>query len=175
MAKFVIYCASTDQFLCDGKEPFVGTEEEAKRIVKNEVVDSKRYEVKPVKFFKQWEKAEAQKEERAKKTLYGFSPGEPEFHYKKPEGQARYLLILGKQDSRKSGMLVKDFDKLQDAITMANRSVKKITEELPGYTYFVFDSENYTYITEVTDHGSAKVTRTGSRKGKRKADIGAAV
>lgn len=170
MAKFVIYCAGSDQFLCDGNEPFIGTEEEVKRVLKHEVVDSKKYEIKPIKFLKQWAIAEKKKEEKAKKAKYEFSPGEPEFHYKKPEGQARYLLILGKEDCRKTGMLVKDFDTLATAVTMAQRSIKKVSEELPGFSYFVFDSELYTYVKHITDSESKPISSTRSRNGKRKID-----
>lgn len=130
---------------------FVGTEAEVNKVLKNEVIDGKRYEVKPFKFFKSWELKQRKEEESKQSAAFRFSPTMPEFHYKKSEDESRYLLILGKEGERKSGRLVKAFDSVEEAITIATRSIQKVSKELPGYAYFILDSERYGYVSEVNE------------------------
>lgn len=168
MSKYVIYCPGPDLFLCDNKVPFVGTEEEVKHVLKHEVVDPKRYEIKPLKFLKQWEAKKQKEEEALAKEPYKFSPPRPEFHYKRPENQRQYLLVLGKDEERKTGRLVKDFDTVEEAVTMALKSIVKLTKELPDHAYFILNSEAYSYVARISSTGTEWYVKiSGSGQGKR--------
>jgi len=149
MPKYVIYCPRHDIFLCDNGVPLVGTEAELKRVLKHEVVDHKKYEIKPIKFFKKWEVKKRKEEENLAKAPYGFSPSQPEFQYKKPKDQKQYLLVLGKEYEKRTGRMVKDFDTAEEAATMALKSIVKLTKELPDHAYFILDSEAYSYVARI--------------------------
>jgi hypothetical protein len=168
MEKFVIYCIASDQLLLEGNDPFIGTEKEAKHVLKHEVVDSKRYEIKPLKFIKEWAK-KIKKQEKAEGTIgYRFSPIAPEFHYKPEERHARYLLILGEEGVRKSGKLVKDFASVEEAVIMGSRSIKQVVKQFPSYAYFILDTERYGYVSRLDEKGITDYERIELGNSKRK-------
>jgi hypothetical protein len=153
MSKYVIYCPKSDQFMMENNVVFTGTEAELSKVLKHEIVDAKRYEIKPIKFFKSWELKKIKEEENDQINSFKFSPPKPEFYYKKPDDQPRYLLILGKEQERRSGQLVKAFDNVAEAVKMATRSIQKVSKELPDYAYFILDSERYDYVAEINQKG----------------------
>lgn len=166
MDKFVIYCLASNQLMTDGGAPVIGTEKELKRILKDEVVDAKRYEVKPISFMKQWAKKEKQLETEKEALVYKFSPTYPEFHYKPQEGEQRYLLIVGEEGVKKSGRKVKDFASAEDAIKMATQSIVKLTKEFPQHAYYVLDLERYGYVSRIDQKGITKYSRFRASKSK---------
>ena len=172
MDKFVIYCTASDQLMVDGNTPFIGTEKEVKNVLKNEVVDSKRYEIKPLGFMKEWARKIKKQEEEQAREVYRFSPTAPEFHYKPSEEQKRYLLILGQEGVRKSGRLVKDFASIEEAVNMGNKSIKKIIKDFPDYAYFILDTERYAYVSRLDEKGIVQYEFSRSRDSKRKSNSG---
>lgn len=174
MDKFVIYCTASDQLMLEGSTPFIGTEKEVKDVLRHEVVDAKRYEIKPISFMKQWAKKIKKQEEEQGRASYRFSPTFPEFHYKALDDQQRYLLILGQEGVRKSGRLVKDFASVEDAVTMGSKSIKKVVQELPDHAYFILDTERYAYVSRLNEKGITHYEFSGLGNSKRKSRSGSA-
>lgn len=166
MDKYVIYCLASNQLMTDGDAPVIGTEKEIKHILKNEVVDSKRYEMKPISFMKEWAKKIKKQEEENQTASYRFSPPNPEFHYKRNENEPQYLLIVGQDGVRKSGKLVKAFASAEEAAIMATRSVSKLNKEFPELAFYILDLERYGYVSRVDQKGITEYIRFGA--GKRK-------
>ena len=153
MSKFVAYIPGMDSFLMDGDTPFIDSEKEVKRVITTEVVHPKMYELKPVSFLKTWAKRQEKLEAEAAATPYKFSPPRLEFHYKRKEGEKRYLLVVGDEEVGKSGTKVKEFDSRTEALTMAQRSIAGLTKEFPTLGYYVFDTETYGYTDGITANG----------------------
>lgn len=149
MAKYVIYIPGIDALMMDGKEPYINDEKEVRRVIAEETVHPKHYEAKPVSFLKAWAKKQEQKEAEVKARPHRFSPTSPEFHYIRPEGQKRYLLIVGDENQSKSGTLVKDFDTREEAATLADRSIAGLIKEFPNLGYFIFDAQTYGYTDAI--------------------------
>ena len=166
MDKYVIYCLASNQLMTDGDAPVIGTEKELKRILKDEVVDAKRYEIKPISFMKQWAKKEKELESEKDNSAYRFSPLYPEFHYRPTEGEQRYLLIVGQEGVKKSGRRVKDFASIEDAAKMAKQSIVKLTKEFPEHAYYILDLEKYGYVSRIDQNGITKYSRFRSSKSK---------
>lgn len=150
MAKYVAYIPGMDSFLMDGNTPYIDEEKEVKRVIAHETVHPKSYEAKPVSFLKTWAKRQQQKEQEEKTKPYRFSPTAPEFHYRSPEGQARYLLVVGNENESKSGLAVKAFDSRDEAVIFARKSISGLTKELPNLGYYILDTENHVYVDGIT-------------------------
>lgn len=146
MSKFVIYTPSSDGFLEDKGEPFVGTQKEVEYIIRNEVVNPKHYEIKPHKFLNQWLKQQEAAEIAKAKIPYNFSPLEVEYGYTPPSNQARFLLILGEAGKRKSGQLVKAFNTIEATDAFARASHSKLQKEFPNLGYYIYDTGESCYV-----------------------------
>lgn len=146
MAKYVAYIPKTDSFLMDGDTPYIDEEKEVRRVIAHETVHPKSYEAKSSSFLKTWAKRQQQKEQEEKTKPYGFSPTAPEFHYRSPKGQARYLVVVGDENESKSGLAVKAFDSRDEAAIFARKSISGLTKEFPNLGYYTLDTENYVYV-----------------------------
>lgn len=166
MDKFVIYCVASDQIMTDGRDPFIGTEKEVKYVLKHEVIDAKRYEIKPASFMKEWARKIKKQEAENENVSYRFSPPNPEFYYKRGENEERYLLILGEEGVRKSGKLVKAFASADEAANMALKSASKLNKEFPQLAFYILDLERYGYVSRIDKEGITEYF--GSRASKRK-------
>lgn len=151
MGKYIIYIPGSDSIMMDGKEPYVDSEKEVKRVIMEETVHKKAmYEPRPVSFLKAWAKRQQERETKQKSKPYMFSPTNIEIKYVKPENQKRFLLIVGEYGVKNSGTLVKDFDTLDEAAKLANKSIKGLIKELPHLGYYVYDNELETYVLEIS-------------------------
>lgn len=150
MSKYVAYIPEIDSFLMDGDKPYIDDEKAVKRVITEEVVHPKKYELKPVAFLKTWAKKQEKLEAEAAKKPYRFSPPSHEFHYVRKADEQRYILVVGDENVSKSGTKVKDFDNREDAITMANRSINGLVKEFPTLGYYIFDTETYGYTDGIT-------------------------
>jgi hypothetical protein len=166
MDKFVIYCTASDQLMVEGQVPFIGTEKEVKHVLKNEVVDAKRYEIKPISFMKEWAKKIKKQETDNQSASYRFSPSYPEFHYRRSEDEQRYLLIVGQEGIRKSGKLVKTFASAEEAAKMATQSAVKLNKEFPELSFYILDLEKYGYVSRIDKEGITEYSRFGTSKRK---------
>lgn len=149
MAKYVIYLPGSDSLMMDGGKPYIDEEKEIKRVISEETCNPKNYEAKPVSFLKKWQERQDREEAEKSKTPYAFSPPSPEFRYRAPQDQKRYLLVVGEAYKSKSGILVKDFDTREEAARLANRSIEKLTTEFPNLAYFILDTEAYGYTDTI--------------------------
>lgn len=167
MAKYVIYIPGIDSMMMDGKEPYIADEKEVRRVIAEETVHPKHYEAKPVSFLRTWAKKQEQKESEQKARPHRFSPTSPDFHYVRPEGQKRYLLVVGDENESKSGTMVKDFDTREEAATLAERSIAGLTKEFPNLGYFIFDTETYGYTDTIKlgERWRVEDSRHGNSKG----------
>lgn len=159
MTKYIIYIPDSDSIMMDGKEPYVDTEKEVKRVIVEETVHKKAmYEPKPVSFLKTWAKKQQKKEQEQKSKPYKFSPTFIEIKYVKPARQKRFLLVVGVEGIKNSGTLVKDFDILEEAAKLANKSIKGLIKEFPQFGYYIYDTKLETYVLEISrsDESTAK-------------------
>jgi hypothetical protein len=147
--KFIIYIPKSDSILMDGNIPYVDTEKNVKWVIENEVVHKKNYEPKPIKFLQTWAKRQKKEEETRSKAPYLFSPMCTEFQYTHPKGRGNYLLIVGEEDKKNSGNLVKDFDSVEDAARLANKSIDGLAKEFPNLKYFIYDVRNFKYVRTI--------------------------
>ena len=154
--KYVVYCIASDQLMTDGKDYYVASEKEVKALLKNEVVDAKRYEIKPFSFVKEWERKIKKTEAAKNADEFKFSPGFPEFHYKRQAGENRYLLILGQENLRRSGQRVKDFASVKEATDLSLKTIKNVVKEMPNHAYFILDLDKHGYISRVDKKGISK-------------------
>lgn len=150
MAKFVAYIPGMDSFLMDGDTPYIDEEKEVKRVIAHETVHPKSYEAKPASFLRTWAKRQQQKEEQEKVKPYRFSPTSPEFHYKPPEGQLRYLVVVGDENTAKSGLAVKAFDSREQAAIFTRKSISGLTKEFPNLGYYTLDTDAHVYTDGIT-------------------------
>lgn len=154
--KYVVYCIASDQLMMDGKEYYVGSEKDVKALLKNEVVDAKRYEMKPASFVKEWERKIKKAEASKNGDSYKFSPGFPEFHYRRQTGEERYILVLGQEKIRKSGQRIKDFASIKEATALSLKTIKNVAKEMPDCAYFILDLEKYDYVSRIDKTGISK-------------------
>lgn len=169
MAKYVVYIPSMDSFLMDGDEPYVDEEKEVKRVIAEETVHPKMYEPRPITFLKTWAKKQQKLEEEAAAKPYAFSPPKPEFHYKPKPDDKQYVLVVGDENTSKSGMKVQEFDSREEAITMALRSIAGLVKEFPTLGYYVLDTDTYGYTDGITASGQWRVEDFGHGLGEGKA------
>jgi hypothetical protein len=108
------------------------------------------YELKPVSFLKTWAKRKKEQETKQKSKPYMFSPTQIEIKYVKPKNQKRFLLIVGKYNVKNSGILVKDFDTLDEAAKLANKSIKGLIKKFPHMGYYIYDNKLKTYVLELS-------------------------
>ena len=148
MAKFIIYIPSSDTVMTDGSGPYIDEEKEVKRVISQETVHPKIYEIRPVAFLKTWAKNQIKKEKAEALKPYRFSPTKAEFYYKPPLNQKNYLLIVEDEKLDKSGILVKDFDNMEDAVKLASTSINGLVKEFPKLGYYIYDinQQQYTRI-----------------------------
>ena len=148
MAKFIIYIPSSDTVMTDGSGPYIDDEKEVKRVISEETVHPKIYEIRPVAFLKTWAKNQIKKEKAEALKPYRFSPTKAEFYYKPPLNQKNYLLIVADEKLDKSGILVKDFDNIEDAVKLASTSINGLVKEFPKLGYYIYDinQQQYTRI-----------------------------
>lgn len=176
MAKFVAYIPGMDSFLMDGDTPYIDEEKEVKRVIAHETVHPKSYEAKPASFLKTWAKRQQQKEEEEKTKPYRFSPTNPEFHYKHPEGQLRYLVVVGDENTSKSGLAVKAFDSREQAAIFARKSISGLAKEFPNLGYYILDTNAHVYTDGITATSQWRyedyAPRVGVREGARAQDDG---
>ena len=150
MAKCIAYIPGTDSFLMHGDTPYVDEEKEVKRVIAHETVHPKKYELKPAAFLKTWAKRQQKKEQEEKANPYKFSPSYAEFKYLPPEGQLKYLVVVGEEYVAKSGLAVKAFDSRAEAAIFARKSISGLTKEFPNLGYYILDTENYVYTDGIT-------------------------
>jgi len=134
----------------DGNTPYIDEERNIKKVIAHETVHPKNYEVKPVSFLKTWVKKQQKKEQEKKAEPYKFSPIAPEFNYRSPEGQPRYLIVVGNNNKSKSGLKVKAFDSRDEAVIFARKSISGLTKEFPDLGYYILDTKNHVYIDGIT-------------------------
>jgi hypothetical protein len=161
MSKYVAYIPEIDSFLMDGPVPYIDDEKEVRKVITEEVVHPKKYELKPVAFLKAWAKKQEKLEEESANKPYRFSPPNPEFHYGCKEGEKQYLLIVGDENVSKSGTKVKDFDNREEAITIAERSINGLVKEFPNLGYYIFDTRTYGYTDGITGSNKWRVEDFG--------------
>ena len=151
MAKFIIYIPSSDTVMTDGSGPYIDEEKEVKRVISQETVHPKIYEIRPVAFLKTWAKNQIKKEKAESLKPYRFTPTKAEFYYKPPLNQKNYLLIVADEKLAKSGILVKDFDNMEDAVKLASTSINGLVKEFPKLGYYIYDinQQQYTRINNL--------------------------
>lgn len=154
MAKVAIFIPGHNTFLMDKGEIYIDEEREAKRVIAEDIIDKKAYEIKPMSFVKTWLKAERKKEAEAESKSYCFNP--PlcrEEDYTPPKGQKQFILILAKRKFRNSGELVKDFKQGLEAMNFAKRTFQKLHEEHAEYAYYIYDTKQRKYVGGLSDRG----------------------
>lgn len=171
MSKYVAYIPEIDSFLMDGDKPYIDDEKSVKKVITEEVVHPKKYELKPVSFLKTWAKKQEKLEAEAAKKPYRFSPPGPEFHYIRKDDEQRYILVVGDENVSKSGTKVKDFDSREEAITMASRSINGLVKEFPTLGYYIFDTEIYGYTDGITGNQRWRVEDFGPGQGQGEVDV----
>lgn len=172
MSKYVAYIPEFDSFLMDGDQPYIDEEKAVRKVITEEVVHPKKYELKPVSFLKTWAKKQEKLEEESANRPYRFSPSFPEFHYKRKHGEKRFLLVVGEENVSKSGSRVKDFDTRAEAITMAERSINGLTKEFPNLGYYVFDTETHGYTDGITGNEKWRTEDFGHGNSERATESG---
>ena len=150
MARYIVYIPGSDSVMMDGGEPYIADEKEVRRVIAEETCHPRSYEAKPVSFLKKWQERQDEEERERVSRPYRFSPTYPELRYQRPEGQKRYLLIIGDEFTSKSGTLVKDFDTREDAVKLANKSIAKLAKQFPNLAYFILDTESHGYTDRVS-------------------------
>lgn len=148
MAKnYVIYIPNCDGIMLDGGVPYIGEEQEVRRVIAHETVQPKNYEAKPVAFLKAWQKRQDLLEEEKATKDYKFSPpSNMELGYVTKPTDSRYLLIVADATVAKSGSLVKSFDTQKEAAAFAATSIAKLIDAYPKLGYFTYDTEQYRYV-----------------------------
>lgn len=165
-SKYFIYIPRSDSVMMDGKEPFVADEKEVRRVIEEETCNPKIYEAQPVSKLKAWIKRQEEADAKAASASYAFSPPSPEIRYCRPEGQGRFVLVVGDENVRKSGKMVKAFDSQEDAARLAGRSIKALTDEFPSLSYYILDTETYEYIDRISGDGAQRPSDPGPGVGQ---------
>ena len=145
MAKFIIYLPASDSVMIDGSVPYIDEEKAVKRVISQETVHPKNYEIRPVAFLKTWAKNQIKKEKAEALKPYRFSPPTAEFYYKPPLNQKNYLVIVADEKLAKSGILVKDFDNIEDAVKLTSTSINGLVKEFPKLGYYIYDTNRQHY------------------------------
>ena len=161
MNKYVLYSEKLDDVMFEGTNAELVTydseESAAEEIAALNKSLKQDWKPKSYEFYRKLVIKKEKEETENKIKGFVFRPPSPQFYYNPPDEQKPFLVILADEaveGSRCEGMLIKDFDTLEEAMTFALRSNRKLCNAFPQLAYYIYNPAEYVYYAKITKEGS---------------------